>query len=239
MTRCLVRAVVLLAAVACAHDNATDPVAPLAPGVITVSVSPSQVALAAGAEVQLVATVSGAPGNDQRVRWSLTGSASVFVSPSGMLTACWPGGHASVIATSLADTTASGGADVVATSTLLGVVSIASISYSPGGAPANLDSLAGSVIVVANVAPVALACYTATEVDLVVSSAHGDTVVARQPFATPPTGPVSLSLPFNSAAATGGQAVFPNGSYAFHANAVFAGLAPVASNMLTMTIRNP
>lgn len=224
---------------ACGRDNSVAPTAPVNTGVRSVIVSPSDVPLVPGEVAQLVATVTGEPGNDQRVRWSLIGSPYIFVSASGMVTGCWPGGHATVLATSLVDARNAGAADVVVATTAQSIVSFSSISYSPSGVTAHLDSIAGAITVAANFAQPQFSCYAAAELDLVLTSARGDTVVGRQLFPTAPSAPVTLPFAFNSAATQGGQPLFPNGSYLLRLDAVFPGTTTVASNTLALTLRNP
>ncbi|HEU4990480.1 MAG TPA: hypothetical protein VFT41_11900 [Gemmatimonadaceae bacterium] len=208
-----------------------------------VIVVPSSLNLLLGDSVQLAAFVEdsvGSTNTSQSVTWSVDPSDSpIHVSATGYVHACYPGGTAHVIATSVAAPTISGTSTVLAASTLLSPVNLWAIQDSATGAAANLNALAGTVNVLATVSQHPVPCYAVTEADLVIHRQAGDTIVARVPLDTTATDTRTITLPFQTAAAVNGAPAFPNGDYAIRVIAVISGPnAPAPSSTINVSVKN-
>ena len=202
-------------------------------------VSPASSTILLGDSVQLHASVEGLGTGNQGVRWS-TSSTAFTVSNTGLVVAkCYPGGTATVVATSLADTTVAGAGTVIADPLALPAASISGVYQAGTGEPAALDRVTDSINVVATLAPSVVPCYALTEADLVVHRAAGDTVVARLPLDTLATKPFSVGLMFRSDAKVNGVPVFPNGDYAVRIDALTSGQLPSQqSSTINLTVHN-
>ncbi|MDE3173068.1 MAG: hypothetical protein KGN74_08350 [Gemmatimonadota bacterium] len=230
---------------ACGGNGATRGVTlPIVSVPARVIVTPASVSLGFGVPYQFHAVVedsAGAPTRDQAVQWSLSpSSATIAITDSGVVTGtCYPGGMATVVARSAADSTVFGTAQAFVVSTWTGV-SIASVVDAGTGQPANLDSVTDSVRVETSVARPAPPCLSPYELDLVVHRAAGDTTVDRVAVDSTslPSGPVALT--FHSDAKVGGVAQFPNGQYALRTVLLLnGGSPPVPSSTMNFAIKNP
>jgi hypothetical protein len=208
-----------------------------------ITVAPSSVAIGLGSSVQLHAYVEGVVNGSQSVRWSLAppSNADVFaVSDSGLVSAtCYPGGTATVVATSLADTTVAGAATVIAVPPGLSAVNLLAVNQAGTGKAATIDAVTDSIDVVTAIDPGVVPCYAVTEAELVIHRTAGDTVVARLPLDTLATAPYVIGLVFHSDATANGVPLFPNGAYSMHVAGVVSGpFAPQASSTINFTIAN-
>jgi len=210
-----------------------------------VIVSPASAAMGYGVHFQFHAVVedsAGALTGDQTVDWSLTPpSTTISIDDSGVVTdACYPGGMATVVARSVADSSLTGTAQVIVAPTTAATVSIATINDAATGGPADLDSLTDSVRVTTNVSTAQVPCVIVREADLVIHRPAGDTIVDRMPLDTVATAGQTVTLTFHSDAKAEGVAQFPNGSYAMHVEVPLPGGRPtMRSSTINFTIRNP
>lgn len=210
-----------------------------------VIVTPASVAMGFGVHVQfhaVVADSAGALTRDQAVEWSLTPpSTTISIDDSGVVTdACYPGGMATVVARSMADSSLTGTAQVIVAPTTAATVSISAVNDAATGGPANLDSLTDSVRVTTSVSTAQLPCVIVREADLVIHRPAGDTIVDRMPLDTVATAGQQVTLTFHSDAKAGGVAHFPNGAYAMYVEVPPSGGWPtMRSSTINFTIRNP
>jgi hypothetical protein len=80
---------------------------PKAPTVRAVKIDPLRVGLGLGIVYQFSATVDADPDVDHSVRWSARPTPTGTITPSGLLTTCYPNGIITVFATSVVDSTKS------------------------------------------------------------------------------------------------------------------------------------
>ncbi|HEY5219861.1 MAG TPA: hypothetical protein VIJ16_08625, partial [Gemmatimonadaceae bacterium] len=176
--------VVLGVATACSSADSGHMIGPPSFQIASVVVSPNQVAFSPGTNLQMIAIVQGSGDVLQTVRWSLAPAGGpMAMSADGVVSSCYPGGHVTVTATSMQDTTVSGTADGTAATAGTGLPSVSSVTIDGSDTPARLDSVTGSVDVISTLAAAQVVCYLPSEVWLVIHGAAGDTVVAVQPAA--------------------------------------------------------
>ncbi len=156
-----------------------------------------------------------------------------------MSDSCYPGGTATVVARSVADTSLFGTAQAIVTSTLEATVSIASIVDAGTGQPARLDSLTDSVHVVININLSQLPCVSASEADLVIARPQGDTIVDRVALDSAGTVIRKATLTFHSDAKIGGVPQFPNGQYTMAVEMPLSSGPVQRSSTMSFTIKNP
>lgn len=209
-----------------------------------VIVTPASAAMGYGVHVQFHAVVedsAGALTSDQAVGWSLTpASTTISIDDSGVVTAaCYPGGMATVVARSVADSSLTGAAQVIVAPTTAATVSIATVSDAATGGPANLDSLTDSVRVTTSVSHAQIPCVIVREADLVIHRPAGDTIVDRMPLDTMATAVQQVTLTFYSDAKAGGVAQFPNGAYAMYVDVRSGNWPAMRSSTINFTVHNP
>ncbi len=183
-----------------------DAAAPLrVRGVRAVRIEPSAFALSVGASVQLQAVVDADPGVDTAVRWSSAPSPSGGVSPTGLLTSCYPPGVLRVTATSVADSTRAATLEVPVTAPAVGwVVPWGFVRpgapLPPGpGAIVSRDSIAGDVELALSLSPQGiLACRAIERVELRLRASGVDTIAVSLAFEPPFREGRNVRLPLRS-----------------------------------------
>jgi hypothetical protein len=191
---------------------------PPAPGVDAVRISPRLTDVVNGGTAQFQAVVTGSPGVDPSVRWSLSTSSSTLaatISPTGELRTCYPGGRVTVVATSIADPSkadsvpisvrfAGGGWVLISNATRPGTTEMVDI----------VAPVRGAVDLELVLAPGPLGCRRVEHLEVRVRGMGRDTALFSRSFDPPfENDRVVVRVPFATAAQAGGAPAFPNGDY--------------------------
>jgi Bacterial Ig-like domain (group 2) len=247
----LLTGIVAVGLAGCGDDvTVTEPPPPPPPGITSVTVTPDNVAVNPGQTIQMTANVTAEAGATYTVTWQSSDATRASVSSSGLVTiaANAPAGPVSIQATATtSDGAASAGAatlNVVPANANTPQVSIGAVNK--GGVPANLAAATGQLDVVVNLER---NNTVVQELQLIVDTETGDSVVSSQTFATPVAqagpseAPEAITLSFNSAnfacTATACNPSFLNRQHAIKAKVTYGGSgASNASNSVQVTLAN-
>jgi Bacterial surface proteins containing Ig-like domains len=206
-----------------ACSDRVNGILPVDDAVVAVMITPPSAHLIVGDQVTLIATVvAGAGQRNRTVSWTTQNVAVALVDPNGVVTAVG-GGTTNIVATSAADSSVKGTVPITVGSVGPDLI-ITNIKHD--GVDVNLSNVVGQIDV-----GVALnfGTQTITKVDLLMTCAGVDTVVAVQTLATPTS---SLTLSFNTAA-------YKNGPCGLKVRATKSTGVIVASSAVPITLNNP
>jgi hypothetical protein len=215
-----------------------DPAAPKR--VRSVQIEPIRGTFALGISAQLHAHVDADPGVDTTVRWTSVPTPAGQITPTGVLTTCYPGGIVPIAATSVADPTKSDTVWATVTVPTPGWAFPSGItrpnaSTPPGPAdfvdPASVNGEV-EVTLSVNAAILALGCRAVQRVELRLSGPARDTTFAS----------FEASPPFNDNRTLRARlrtTAVPNGDYLLGGSVYISGLpAPEAIVPLRLSVRN-
>lgn len=242
----------VVAGVAACGDDVTIPPQPVPPAVRSVSVAPTGATLAAGATLQMVATVDADAGTATTVTWTSSDATRASVSATGLVTAAAAAnaGSVAITACSTVIATVCGSATVTIAASVPVTLSIKSITTANLGTPVNINNVKGQIDITLNLdtgtqnvagvdvlidgVVVASQNFSAVQWEAAVAEA-----LAAQSDATANIG-VELVLSVNTAAfdATTGVPQFLNGPRLLTAQARLAGSTPVATPSTTLLFNN-
>jgi hypothetical protein len=135
----------IVAGAAACGDDVTIPPPPPLPAVRSVSVAPTGATLAAGATLQMVATVDADAGTATTVTWSSSDATRASVSATGLVTAAAAANAGSVVIA-----TVCGSATVTIAASVPVTLSIKSITTGALGTPVNINNVFGQIDVTLN-----------------------------------------------------------------------------------------
>jgi hypothetical protein len=241
----------VMAAVAACGDDVT--INPTTHNVNSVSVAPDGAVLPVGQTLQMIAVVNADSGVATTVTWSSSDQAKATVSATGLVTAV-ASGSVAIQACSTVSTGVCGAATVTIPNVIPATITIGQITNTvvgTGEVPVNVNNVAGQINVSLNFEP---GSTPAQRVELLLSTASGDSVVQTQTFSIAQwaalvekaqesgdeLAAVVLQMSVNTAAfdATTGKVSFFNGTHTLKARAVLQGGNQVASTDRTLIFNN-
>jgi len=200
-----------------------DGLVPVDDSVTAIRITPPSAVLNVGDKLTLIATVvAGAGQRNRTVRWTNQNVAVATVDANGVVTAVGAG-TTNVIATAAADSSVKATVPISVGSVGFDLI-ITTIKHD--GVDVNLSNVVGQIDV--GVA-LSFGTQTITKVDLLMTCAGVDTVVAVQTLATATS---SLTLSFNTAA-------YKNGPCALRVRATTSTGVIVAGSAVPITLNNP
>lgn len=179
-------------------------------GRMRLQVATTAASITAGDQAPFAATLI-ATGAPVSVRWSLSDPAAGSISPAGVLTACWPGGFATVAAVGIDDSTLRGSTRIRVGTPPFTKVQIAELTDVATGARVVADALQAEVDVRVETDPAWVPCRRIVAVSLSIDDGRGSGTVLGESAVDQASGTIVRHFRFRPEG-------FPNGRYGLQAS---------------------